>query len=56
MSISINKIKYKYLFMNSLELYDFMKKNSALSKSFIKVAEDNFLINRHFASYSFGYS
>jgi hypothetical protein len=36
-NITINKIKYNYVFLNSLNLFDFMNKNKKLIKLFIKV-------------------
>ena len=39
--ITINKIKYNYIFLNSINLFDFMNKNKKLIKSFIKVVKDN---------------
>ena len=41
-NIIINKKKYKYVFLGSLNLFDFMNKNKKLIKSFIKVAQDNY--------------
>ena len=47
--ITINKIRYKFIFVNSIELLNFMEKNSLLQKSFIKVAEDNYKMKSSFS-------
>ena len=47
--ITINKIRYKFIFINSIELFNFMEKNPLLQKSFIKVAEDNYKMKSSFS-------